>query len=436
MSNFQTILVAVFLAFFVFAVLIFSGIINIGGISGDKAVPQGKIVVWGTFSEPDVPRVFEDLSAENRELNISYIRKPESTYAQSLLQAFAAGTGPDIFFITPDMVIENEAFVFKLPYENYPEKTFRDAFVDGSDVFLASDGVIGFPMVVDPLVLYYNRDILSNEGIATPPVYWNDLFPLVSRLTKKRVDGAITQSLIPLGLFDNVNHAKDIIATLFLQSGNPIMKRVESGYTTVLSEDSQASKLTGDAILDFFTSFSDPSKESYTWNRALPTAFDMFTAGKSAFYLGRASELFRIQSANPNLSFDVTQMLQTKDAPAKRTFGQIYAIAVNKKSMNATTAFTVAGLLSSGDMAKNFAAAVSLPPASRTLVANRPKDPYLFTFFDSAVITRSWLDPNTKATDAVFGELVQNVVSNKLSSTDAISKTNSQLELLIPRQQR
>ena len=49
----------------------------------------------------------------------------------------------------------------------------------------------------------------------------------------------------------------------------------------------------------------------------------MFTSGKLAFYLGRASELFKIQSVNPNLSFDVSSMLQTRGTNTKRTYGEI-----------------------------------------------------------------------------------------------------------------
>ncbi len=110
MNTFQTILVAVFLSFFVFAVLIFSGLINIGGLSKDSALPQGKIIVWGTFPATEIPRVFEDISATNKDLIITYIQKPESTYQQSLIEAFANGTGPDLFFITAGSIVKNENF--------------------------------------------------------------------------------------------------------------------------------------------------------------------------------------------------------------------------------------------------------------------------------------------------------------------------------------
>ncbi len=432
MSSFQTILVAVFLAFFVFAVLIFSGLLKIGESTKSTTGLQGKVVIWGTFSNSDLFKVFDDTRNDNQDLNISYIIKNESTYQQDLIEAFASGTGPDLFFITPAMILKNSPYIFKIPFTSYSEKTFRDSFIDGSEVYLDNSGVVGFPFVVDPMVMYYNKDILSNEGIASPPQYWNDLFDLSSRLTKKKDDGTILQSMIALGRFDNITHAKDILATLLIQNGNQIVVSTSTGHTSVLNDNPSASPVSpAEAVLNLFIEFSNPTNGAYSWNRALPKSIDMFTGGKSAFYLGRASELFKIQSINPNLSFDVTGMLQTKGTNLKRTYAKIYAVATNKKSTNLTTAIGVAGLLSSPDTAKSLAQVLSLPPASRALLTTKPIDPYLFTFFNSAIISHSWLDPDTTASDSIFAELIQNILSNKLSLGDAVDKAQGQMQSII-----
>ncbi len=432
MNSFQTILVSVFLAFFVFAVLIFSGLLKLGGSSSSTTGLQGKITIWGTFNNPDIFKVFDDLRTDNRDLTIRYVIKKESTYQQDLIEAFASGTGPDLFFMTPDMILKNKSYIFKIPYASYPEKTFKDSFIDGADVFIDSEGIIGFPFVVDPMVMYYNKDILSNEGLSTPPQTWDELFTLNSQLTKKKNDGTILQSMIGLGRYDNISHAKDILATLMMQSGNNIVVKNGTGYSSILNDNSQALAISPvESILNFFINFSNPTSDAYSWNRALPNSIDLFTGGKLALYLGRASELFKIQSVNPNLSFDVAPILQTKGTNLKRTYGNIYAVAVNKKSTNPTTAFSVAGIVSSGDTAKNLAIAVSLPPASRALLKEKPTNPYLFTFWSSAIITRSWVDPEPNATNSIFGELIQNILSNKLTMSDAVGKAQSQIESLI-----
>ena len=433
MNNLQTILVSVFLAFFVFAVLIFSGLIKLGGSSSTSATgPTGKVVIWGTFPSSALANAFDGLSETNHDLIISYVQKDPTTYQQSLVDAFARGTGPDLFFMSQDMVSKFEPFAYKVPFASYPQKTFTDSFIDGSSVYLAPDGVIGFPIVVDPMVVYYNKDLFSNAGLAQPPTYWDELFDLNSRLTKAKDDGTISQSLIALGRFDNLKNAKDILATLLLQNGDAIVNRTDAGYTAVLDSGGSSLFTQPIAILSFFTEFSDPSNGGYSWNSALPNSFDFFTSGHSAIYLGRASELFKIQSTNPNLSFDVAEMLQTRNTSANHTYGAIYALSVNKSSKNLSAAFGAAGLISAGDSAKNIALALSLPPASRSLLAVRPDtNPYMLTFFNSAIFARTWLDPSSTASDKVFAELVQNILSNKLSIADALAKAQSQLDILI-----
>ncbi len=433
MNNFQTILVAVFLAFFVFAVLIFSGLLKIGGISSNtKNNLQGKIVVWGTFNNPDIYKIFDDTRNTNKDLTISYVPKKESTYQQELLEAFAEGKGPDLFFISPDMIIKNSNFIYKIPYASYPEKTFRDSFIDGAYVYLDSDGIIGLPIIVDPMVLYYNKDLLSNDGIVKVPEYWDELFNLNSKLTKKKDDGTILQSMIALGQYDNITHAKDVLGTLLIQNGNLIITKIDKSYAPILNNNPLSLPISpAESVLSFFTEFSNPTLPAYSWNRALLNSIDMFTGGKLVFYLGRASELFTIQSVNPNLSFDVTQIPQTRGTNVKRTYGEIYALAVNKNSTSIATSLSVAGMLTTGDFAKNFSVALSLPPVVRTLLADKPVNPYLFTFFNSAIITSTWLDPDNDSSDLIFSELIKNILSNKLSITDAINKTQNQLEFII-----
>jgi ABC-type glycerol-3-phosphate transport system substrate-binding protein len=242
--------------------------------------------------------------------------------------------------------------------------------------------------------------------------------------------------MIALGQYSNVDNAKDILATLLLQNGNPIVARgndpTSISFVSMLnSNPSNLSISPIEAVIKFFIEFSNPANTAYSWNRSLPSSLDMFTGGKLAFYIGKASELFNIQSINPNLSFDVTGIPQIKDSTAKRTYGEIYAIAINKKSSNPAGAFGVAGMLSLGDNAKNFSVAVSLPPASRALLSTKPADPYLFTFFNSALISRSWLDPDKVKSDSIFKEMIENILSNNLSVGEAISKAQDQLDLLL-----
>ncbi len=430
-ANFQTIFLGIFVAFFVFAVMIFSGILPIGKSSGSSTLPQGKVTIWGTFPSSQMAKVLDPLNS--RTLIVNYTQKPEAEYQQMLIEAFASNTGPDMFFVSEDMIVKNKGFIYTMPYASYPEKLFRDTFIDGADIYLTKDGVVALPIVVDPLVLYYNKTLLANEGIVTPPAYWDEVFPLVDKLTKKKNDGTILQSTIALGTFENINHAKDILSLLLIQGGNPIVTRNVDVLSSNLKENFGLPKPPIESVIAYYTSFSNAGDSAYSWNRGLLNSTDMFTGGKLAFYLGRSSELFSIEGVNPNLSFDVASVPQTRGTSTIRTYGKIYGIAISSKSANTTTAFGVLGILTAPDNAKAIAATLSLPPALRTLLMTLPEDPYLYSFFKSAIVVRSWLDPSSINTDRIFSELISNILSNKLQLNDSVSKADDQLRALLPK---
>src|SRR5690606_8174237 len=123
--------------------------------------------------------------------------------------------------------------------------------------------------------------------------------------------------------------------------------------------------------------------------------------GGLAFYVGRASDIFEIESINPNLSFDVAQIFQTRDTGFKRTLAHMNAIAVSKTSQNTPAAFSVAVSMTDATMAPFISDEISLPPARKDLLNIAPEEPYLDTFFRSAIYARSWLDPNTTQTSAI-----------------------------------
>lgn len=436
MNNFQTILMGIFIGAFVVAILIFSGVVKVGEDKKSETGIVGQIEIWGTLPHSYLKDAVSSVSSQHQGLMVKYIPKDKDTIQAELLEAFARNTGPDIYIISTDMIQENEDFILKIPYESYPERNFRDTFIDGADIYLDSEGVVGLPILSDPLVLYYNQNILSNNLILYPPKTWDELFDLSEILTKKDNSGIISQSMISMGSFSNINNAKDIIATLLIQNGNNITKREaeERGisFKSVLLENPLNLGVSpAQAVLDFYMTFSNISSPYYSWSRALPNSLDMFTSGKLVFYIGRASELFKIQSQNPNLSFNVAELPQMKDTNFRRTFGEIYGVVINKKSKQISTAVAVASFLSSPVSADIISTTSSLPPVLRTLLSSKSKDqPYLDVFFNSAIITRSWLDPNKEKSNFVFRELVESISSNTESQSGALSKANQQLNLL------
>src|SRR5690606_38217983 len=109
-----------------------------------------------------------------------------------------------------------------------------------------------------------------------------------------------------------------------------------------------------ESALRFYTNFSNPSQESYSWNAALRNSRDAFLAGELAIYFGYASEIQGLRQQNPNLNFDAALMPQTRDVATTMTFGKMYGFAIARATPNISTAFTVASTLTTPNYIKSF----------------------------------------------------------------------------------
>jgi len=424
--NFQLILIIVFVVAAVLGVLVFSGTIPIGK---SDSVASGTVILWGTVPSAKISPILSDFNKVNPGFIVKYVQKSADSFDQSLLEALASGTGPDMFFLPDNLVHHYKDKLFTIPFSSYSLASFKNTFAGAGEVFITSDGVSAFPISIDPLVMYYNRSILDGNGIVYPPITWEDLTNMVPTLTKKDETGKIIKSAVALGHFSNVVHAKDILIALFMQAGNPIIQENKGIVNSTLG--SAIGNYNLPSILKFYTDFADPNSPAYSWNRSFPNSDDVFSADNLAFYFGYSSELQSIVNKNPNQNFLVTGIPQIKNSNFKSTGAHVLGIAIASSSKNFNTAFTAASLMATGDFASDFASALGIAPARRDLLSVRQPDAFSPVFYSSALYSRSWPDPSPKDTDNIWGVMINSVLSNNMSIENAIKDANSKLQLLL-----
>ncbi|MBU0611822.1 extracellular solute-binding protein [Patescibacteria group bacterium] len=426
-GNFQTILIIGFIVAALLGILVFSGAIKIGNDTTQKGA-LGTVVLWGTVKTGIIATALDDFNRTNQSLILKYVQKDPETFDQDLLEALASGVGPDLFFLPDNLAFHYKNRIFPIPYESYSLASFKNNFAGAGEVFLTSKGILAFPIAIDPLVMYYNRSMLDANSIVYPPTSWDEFTELVPSLTKKDENKKIIKSATALGQFSNITNAKDIISTLFMQAGNPILSE-EKGYFISTLGDSGRVDL--GPILGFYTDFSNPLKESYSWNRSLPDSQDFFSADGLAFYFGYAGELKSLINKNPNLNFLPAPVPQIKNSNFKLTSARVTGVAVSSFSKNLNTAFIAASLLANSDFASKFANALNIAPARRDLLALKPTDAYFPIFYSSALYAKAWLDPSPEDTDDIFRGMVENVLSNKMTTYDAVKDASAKLNLLL-----
>lgn len=431
-STFQIILMIVFGAVGILGVIFF-------GISGKDSGPGaedeiGPVSIWGTVDQRIMDKYIGTLRSSDPNLGeVKYIEKNEISYNSALNEALASGAGPDLFLLSQDNILRQGNKVIPIPYESYSVRRFKDAYIEESELYLANDGILGMPLIIDPMVMYYNRDTLSREGISVPPSYWDEFFVLSPKITKRDQSSNILQATVALGEYSNVEHAKEVISALILQAGNPIviMDSATGRLNSSLSDSFSLSEKPAISALRFYTEFSNPIKSVYSWNRALQNSRLAFLAGDLAFYFGFASELAELRRSNPNLNFDVAPFPQVRDDETPVTFGHMNALAISKTAANRKGAVRAAFLLTSNESLPILSSTSGLPPVSRQLLKVVPPDAYSSVFYHSALISQGWLDPNISATKQIFKSMVEAITSGRLSINRSVNDASDELRTLL-----
>ena len=428
MSNFRIIIIAVFVIFAVIGVLAFAGIGGFGG--DDNAI--GKVEIWGTVPQGLVNAMLNDIRMEDNSFDgISYVEKDGNTYEGEFVEALASGTGPDLFLLSHDSIVRNQNKIIEIPHKSFSEREFQDTFIEEGELYLTDTGVLGLPFTIDPMVMYWNRDIFQTAGEANPPGYWDELFKLSPKITQRDLASNITRSFTALGEFSNVENAKEILSAFIIQSGNPIVAYSDNGLRSVIREKLGFATSPAEAAVRFYTEFSNPVKSVYSWNRSLPNSKQLFASGDLAIYFGFASELSDIIRMNPNLNFDISQLPQLRDSDKKVTYGKMSAFAIPNASKNPSGAFAVGLMLTNINNITALSDVTGLPPVRRDLLASKPNGAFASVFYDSALISKAWLEPDSVKTNDIFQNMVESVTSGRARLSEAINTADEELNLLL-----
>jgi ABC-type glycerol-3-phosphate transport system substrate-binding protein len=432
MQKFQVIILVTFIVFAAIGVFVFATFE--GGNSGRSNV---QLTIWGDEDSSLFSKFMIDFKnnirvAGGESFNVKYVQIESEKFVEEVVNALASGTGPDIITLSSENILKLEDKIFAIPYEVVSERNFRDAFIEGGEIFLTPSGILGLPFKVDPLITYWNRDIFQSNKFSSPPKFWSEFFPLVDRITQKDQALNITRSAVALGEYGNVNNAKEIIIGMLFQNENEVIKRNAKGEAEVIISDNFGKTIApSESVVRFYTEFSNPAKTSYSWNRSLPNSTDAFSSGDLALYFGFASELESIVEKNPNLNFDISIFPQPTDDVNKKTYGKMKAFAVMKRSPNIDVSMSLISALIREDNINSYSAISGLPPVRRSLLARKPGSAFGDLFYESAIISKAFLDPNAVGSEKVFEELINRVVSGRERISAAIKRSDTELNDLI-----
>jgi ABC-type glycerol-3-phosphate transport system substrate-binding protein len=422
---FQYVVLGLFVFFLLVGAILFSTF-----RSSNSALTNISITVWGTLPENSFNSFARNyFSDSDLKYTVNYTEKDPAIFDRDLIEALASGVGPDAIVLPTDLILRYSNKIYPIPYTTLPETAFKDTFIQEGELYLNSSGALALPLMVDPLVMYWNRDIFNNAGVTKPPTDWAQVSSLVPKMTKLDKAQNIITSTIALGEYRNVNNSKSILSALFMQIGNPIVTLDSDGiFKSILRDTSSADS---SIALQFYTNFSNSSKSEYSWNRSLVNSLDFFTNGDSAIYLGFASEYMTIKNKNPNLNFDVALLPQAVGAKTYSTFGNMFGLAIMKNSANPAGTFTVLTSLSSAAAFPYWKDIFNLPSARKDSVPDISNSVAKTIFNRSAIISKGWYDPNSAQTSAIFQDMVESYTTGRETIDGTINTASGRLDSLL-----
>lgn len=410
-------------------VLLLILVVAILGYGRRESAPEAAVLeMWGVVDDAeDWREVLALFKKDYPHITVTYKRFPTDTYEEMLVNRLAEGKGPDLFLMPDTWLVKHRDKILPLPAASNPlsaadlARTFTD---DPATRLVTPEGdLLGLPMYVDSLALFYNTDAFEAAGIAEPPKTWDEAAALSQRLAVVSPEGNVTRAGLALGSANNTDHAFEIVSGLILQRGNAIVRPNKSIELT--DRAAEAFRL--------FASFADAREKNFTWTSRMPASLDAFASGQAAMAVGFASDMQRIRAKNPHLRFSVTPLPQfSQDGGARRTLAKYLFPAVSRLSKNAGAAWQFIFFVTGKEPSAAYYKATGRPAARRDLITAGAKNGQDDVFFRQSLIARSWPMPDEAASRRIFEETLDAIAARTLTSSQAVGWLSNRLFQIMP----
>ncbi len=414
----------------VFFILLLTGIIP--GFREDVNtgnLPKIELSFWGVFDDLSVfKNAIDRYTQAHPNVRIEYTQMNEATYEKNLLDALAAGNGPDVLMFQNTWVPKHYNKIVPVPATQLSFTDFQRSYpVVATQDFTSNGAIYALPLYIDTLALLYNRDFFDRKAVALPPTTWEGFETLIPRLREVNQNtGEIVKAAAAIGgSSKSVNRAFDLLSSLFLQNNTQM---TDAQFTTATFSSPQ-----GLQSLRYYLQFANPSSPLYTWNDTLHYSIDNFAEGNVGMIFNYAFQVSALKKKNPFLSVVVAPLPQS-DPENPITAANYWGLTVSNKSQNAITAWDfILSLAYNTDSAREYRQLSGHPPALRTLISESLNDSQIGVFARQALIARSWPEVDDVAVEQSFSDMVGSVLRGQSTADAALQKAEDEVTQLMRR---
>lgn len=390
--------------------------------------------VWGIFDDSDVWRkIIADFEGKFPGVSVTYRKKTLEDYEKELVNAFAAGRGPDIWYFHNTWLPKHRDKITPLPEGRLTITDYKRSFVDVvSNDFVQDNVIYASPLFVDTLALYWNKDIFFANGLTAPPVTWVQFNEAVKHLTKLDERGNISRAGAAIGSAENVNRSPDILSLLMLQSG---VSMTDSSFRTATFNYpvnvGGRSVNGGEQALRYYTDFARAGADVYTWNPSLHYSIDAFYEGSAAMMLNYSYHVPTIKAKSPFLNFDVAKMPQISPDGPVINYANYWGLTVSKNTASPKVAWDF--VLFAASRSEDYLASTRRPAAQLALIEKQKNDLEVGVFATQNLTAKSWYQADNNAIDSIFARAIEAVVRGEMSPGQAVEQAAGQVTLIMGR---
>lgn len=164
--------------------------------SAEQPAEKVKLTLWHNFTGEDLRAkamrgIIDQFQKEHENIQLEIQAIPPDGYRQRLKTVAAANELPDVFIMHPGTIAKefSSAGVIQ-PIDDLLNKNpdWKDGYLPNSfDDFTFEGKIYSAPMSLSPTsILYYNKKILSDNGLSVPTT-WDELLKAVKVLNEKNI---------------------------------------------------------------------------------------------------------------------------------------------------------------------------------------------------------------------------------------------------------
>lgn len=394
-----------------------------------KEIPQTTtLTIWDSFDkEENFSKIFNQYQAENKNVEIKFVKKDPGTLEEDSINAIAAGTGPDVWVIPNNWLpkhhdklasleekkldLKHKKTNAKIYEQNFLNVAYQDNVINGQ--------VYGIPLFIDSLALFYQSELFNNklqEYVRThrgdtsqardllikPPTFWEDLEKLIE---------IYGEGTIALGSAQNIDRSADILTALMLQYG---AKMTSEDNTSALFHTSAIAfgqtPNPGAKAIEFYTSFVQKNNPHYTWPN-LENSYQAFIDKKVAMMIDWSRKAKDIKKDSGKTG-EVTSLPQFKDSQNPQNIASYQTLTVPKTGQNISAAWDLILYLANSQIVTEYLINTGLASARKDKVEASTN--YLDIQNKYAI---SWYNPEPAKVEEIFNLAIDQVLAGQASQT-------------------